>query len=150
MITLKMDDRFLAAYLFYGAMVMLKTWVMSFLTSRHRIGNKALPSPEDYGKDNTKPVPVNPDVERVRRAHLNDLENIPIFMIVALLYGLSGEPVARGIWCLRIFTGARFLHTIAYLNGISVPRALGFLSGSVCTAVLGFSVLYSAVKTGVF
>lgn len=81
---------------------------------------------------------------------MNDLENIPIFMIVALLYGLSGEPVARGIWCLRIFTGARFLHTIAYLNGISAPRALGFLSGSVCTAVLGFSVLYSAVKTGVF
>ena len=40
MITLKMDDRFLAAYLFCGAMVMLKTWVMSFLTSRHRIGNK--------------------------------------------------------------------------------------------------------------
>ncbi|XP_058958469.2 microsomal glutathione S-transferase 1 isoform X1 [Pocillopora verrucosa] len=150
MVPLTVDDRFLSAYLLYGSALMLKTFAMSFFTVRQRMANKALPSPEDYGKDNTKPVPVNPDVERVRRAHLNDLENIPIFMIVALLYGLSGEPVARGIWCLRIFTGARFLHTIAYLNGISAPRALGFLSGSVCTAVLGFSVLYSAVKTGVF
>ncbi|PFX28188.1 microsomal glutathione S-transferase 1-like isoform X1 [Stylophora pistillata] len=150
MVPLTIDDRFLSAYLLYGSSLMLKTFAMSFLTVRKRVANKALPSSEDYGKDNTKPVPVNPDVERVRRAHLNDLENIPIFMIVALLYGLSGEPVARGIWCLRIFTGARFLHTIAYLNGISAPRALSFLGGSVCTAVLGFSVLYSAVKTGVF
>ena len=28
----------------------------------------------------------NDDVERVVRAHRNDLENIPIFMILALLY----------------------------------------------------------------
>ena len=28
----------------------------------------------------------NADVERVRRAHQNDLENIPIFLILALFY----------------------------------------------------------------
>ena len=31
MVTLSVDDHFLSAYLFYGAILMLKTWVMSFL-----------------------------------------------------------------------------------------------------------------------
>ena len=85
------------------------------------------------------------------RAHLNDLENIPIFMIVALLYMFSGRPVIWGIWCLRIFTAARILHTIAYLNAISMLRALGFGVGAFCTAGLAGNVLYeSIVKAGVF
>lgn len=40
MVPLSVDDRFLSAYLFYGSLLMLKTWVMSFLTARHRIQNK--------------------------------------------------------------------------------------------------------------
>lgn len=40
MVTLSVDDHFLSAYLFYGAILMLKTWVMSFVTARHRIANK--------------------------------------------------------------------------------------------------------------
>jgi len=72
-------------------------------------------------------------------------------MIVALLYMFSDRPTLWGIWCLRIFTAARILHTIAYLNAISRLRALGFLVGTICTAVLAGNVLYeSAVKTGVF
>ncbi|PFX28176.1 Microsomal glutathione S-transferase 1 [Stylophora pistillata] len=93
---------------------------MSFLTARHRIANKAFPSPEDYRR---RPVPINADVERVRRAHLNDLENIPIFMITALLYMFSGMPVTWGIWCIRVFTAAMIFHTIVYLNAFSYPRA---------------------------
>ena len=84
------------------------------------------------------------------RAHLNDLENIPIFLIVALLYMFSGRPALCGIWCLRIFTTARIMHTIAYLNAISMIRALAFLVAALCTVVLGGNVLYSAVEAGVF
>ncbi|KAJ7361827.1 Microsomal glutathione S-transferase 1 [Desmophyllum pertusum] len=151
MVTLTLDDRLLAAYLFYGSILMLKTWAMSFFTARHRIQNKALPSPEDYGaKNKDRPVRLNDDVERVRRAHHNDLENIPIFMIVALLYMFSNLPVMRCLWCLRVFTAARILHTVAYLNAFSHPRGLGFGVGALCTAILGVSVLYSAVGAGVF
>ena len=72
-------------------------------------------------------------------------------MIVALLYMFSGRPALVGIWCLRIFTAARIMHTLAYLNAISPLRGLGFLVGTVSTAVLAGNVLYeSAVKTGVF
>lgn len=40
MVTLTVDDRLLAAYVFYGSILMLKTSLMSFLTARHRIKNK--------------------------------------------------------------------------------------------------------------
>jgi len=43
MVSLKLDDRLLAAYLFYGSILLLKTWAMSFLTARHRIKNKVRP-----------------------------------------------------------------------------------------------------------
>ena len=72
-------------------------------------------------------------------------------MIVTVLYMFSGGPVVWGIWCLRIFTAARIIHTIAYLNAISLLRALGFGVGAFCTAGLACNVLYqSIVKTGVF
>ena len=84
------------------------------------------------------------------RAHLNDLENIPLFLIVVLLYSFSGLPAIRAIWCLRVFTAARILHTISYLNAISAPRAISFLAGAGCTVFLAGNVLYAALKTGVF
>ena len=42
------DDRLLAAYVFYGSILMLKTSLMSLLTARHRIKNKV--SVESYLK----------------------------------------------------------------------------------------------------
>ena len=48
MVTLTVDDRLLAAYVFYGSILMLKTSLMSFLTARHRIKNKV--SVERYKK----------------------------------------------------------------------------------------------------
>ena len=43
MVKITLDDRLLAAYLFYGSILMLKTWIMSLLTSRHRLVNKVRP-----------------------------------------------------------------------------------------------------------
>ena len=84
------------------------------------------------------------------RAHLNDLENIPTFLIIALLFMLAGLCPTRGIWCLRIFTAARIVHTLSYLSAFSMPRGAGFLIGVVCTIVLGVSVLLSAAHAGSF
>lgn len=52
------------------------------------------------------------DVERVRRAHLNDLENIPAFLIIALFYVMSEPQADVGSWLIRIAVIARILHTV--------------------------------------
>ena len=52
------------------------------------------------------------DVERVRRAHLNDLENIPPFLIGALMYVMSEPDVTVALWLIRVAVSARIIHTI--------------------------------------
>lgn len=51
-------------------------------------------------------------VERVRRAHLNDLENIPAFLLAAFFYILSEPDVVTALVLIRIAVIARFIHTI--------------------------------------
>ena len=43
-------------------------------------------NPEDAKDVPGSKVGSDPDVERVRRAHLNDLENIPLFIAIAAVY----------------------------------------------------------------
>lgn len=51
-------------------------------------------------------------VERVRRAHLNDLENIPAFLFCALFYVCSEPQPDVALWLIRIAVLARICHTI--------------------------------------
>lgn len=52
------------------------------------------------------------DVERIRRAHLNDLENIPAFLIAALMYVMTEPQPDVALWLIRVAVIARILHTI--------------------------------------
>lgn len=64
-------------------------WTMGTGAQRFRKG--AYDNPEDVGKRQRPEVKKHEDVERVRRAHLNDLENIPAFLIASLFYVMT-EP----------------------------------------------------------
>ena len=69
--------------------------------------------------------------------------------MIAFIFMLANLSPTRGIWCLRIFTAARILHTIVYLNAILILRILCFVTGSVCIVVLSISVLLSVAPAGV-
>ncbi len=57
---------------------------------------------------------ADPDVERIRRNHLNDIENILPFVVIGLFYvGIDPSPVLA-LWHFRIFFFSRIFHTIAY------------------------------------
>jgi len=58
---------------------------MSFLTAFYRVRKGAVSNPEDVGSIPKSEIKVDEDVERIRRAHLNDLENIPAFFFAALM-----------------------------------------------------------------
>ncbi|CAF1272265.1 unnamed protein product [Adineta steineri] len=65
------------SFLFYAVASVLKMMLMSLLTSRQRFRKKAFANPEDIkpGKEKKiQPTTSDPDVERVRRNHLNDIE----------------------------------------------------------------------------
>jgi glutathione S-transferase len=71
-------------------------------------------NPEDAGPG--KEIKKDEDVERVRRAHLNDLENIPAFLIAALFYICSEPDPTVALWLIRVAVTARILHTIVSFN----------------------------------
>jgi uncharacterized membrane protein YecN with MAPEG domain len=127
-----------AGYAFYGSAVILKQFSLTLLTIKYRQTKKIFSNPEDvstFGGD--KPVFDDSDVERVRRNHLNDVENIPAFLSLGLLYVFIDPDTEVALWHFRIFAISRLLHTIAYQVPLPQPsRALFFGAGLVvCTSM---------------
>ncbi|KAH9488134.1 Microsomal glutathione S-transferase 1 [Bulinus truncatus] len=85
------------------------------------------------GEEIDKTILEYPFVERVRRCHRNDLENILPFVLLGLLYlATDPDPNIASI-ILRIFTASRFFHTIVYLFAIPQPTSFSDPAGSEVT-----------------
>jgi len=71
------------------------------------------------------------------RNHLNDLENIPAFLFLGLLYIAIQPSLNAAVWHFRIFAVSRIFHMIAYQLPLPQPsRALGFGAGlAVCISM---------------
>jgi len=79
------------------------------------------------------------------RAHLNDLENIPIFLITGLLLVASNPPEMIANNLFRIYTFVRIMHTIAYAVFIlpQPTRAIFFIAGVVINIIMIIYVILS-------
>ncbi|WAR30701.1 MGST1-like protein [Mya arenaria] len=132
--SLSFENELFSKFAFYAAIVLLKTLVMSVWTARHRIPRRVFPAPEDYtffnAKSPTATIAFDAQVERIRRCHLNDIENVIPFILIGLFYVLTGPDVNTAVLLFRVFAGARILHTLVYLNGIGQPfRAIIWSAG---------------------
>ncbi|XP_001180933.2 microsomal glutathione S-transferase 1 [Strongylocentrotus purpuratus] len=130
----------------YVSIVILKMVVLSPLTGYFRHQGNAFSNPEDMvslKEKDRKPIFNDPMVERVRRCHLNDLENIVPFFALGLLYALtSGASTTTIVWHYRFFVVARLFHTIAYIGALPQPsRGLGFLVGLVVNVSMAVQIL---------
>ncbi|XP_039260543.2 microsomal glutathione S-transferase 1-like [Styela clava] len=133
----------------YGSVLLLKMICMSILTSAYRAVYQSFPVEEDAkavaGEDKEmqrKLLVKNPNVERIRLAHLNDLENIVPFFIISMLY-IASEPSPQTAKLLfQIFVGSRFAHTVIYLNGVRQPlRGIAFTVGFLVNFYMAIQVL---------
>eukprot|EP00092_Neocalanus_flemingeri_P008584 GFUD01009250.1.p1 GENE.GFUD01009250.1~~GFUD01009250.1.p1 ORF type:complete len:143 (-),score=35.57 GFUD01009250.1:149-577(-) len=138
---MNVDKELFGAYAFYAGVVTVKMIVMAFLTARQRFRTGTFASSEDAKRPGTK-TGVNEDVERVRRAHQNDIENIVPFLILGLLYIFTNPDFATALLVFRLFVGVRILHTIVYLMVIPQPaRALTFFVGIGVNLFMAFKVI---------
>ncbi|XP_784976.3 microsomal glutathione S-transferase 1 [Strongylocentrotus purpuratus] len=134
----------LSSFAIYASAVMVKMVLMSPLTAYTRLTRKVFANQEDMvGLKDKKPVFDNPTVERVRRCHLNDLENIVPFFGLGLLYAFtSGASTTTIVWHYRIFVASRFLHTIAYIGALPQPsRALSFFAGLIVNVSMAVQII---------
>ena len=112
--------------------LVLKMVAVGGYTSYLRITRRVYATGEDYGMQGMDPSEeIDGEIERVRRAHRNDLENILPFLGVGILYALS-EPTMVGAQInLLGFTVARVLHSIFYIRGMQPHRTIAFSVGFV-------------------
>ena len=107
--------------------LVLKMAAVGWYTSFLRIRDKAFATPEDYRLQGLTPkTQVHEDVERARRAHRNDLENILPYFGVGLLYALSHPSMTAARIYFIGFTAARVLHTVFYLASLQPYRTIAF------------------------
>ncbi|XP_048191182.1 microsomal glutathione S-transferase 1 [Perognathus longimembris pacificus] len=145
-----MDNEVFQAFASYTTIILSKMMLMSTVTAFHRLTKKVFVNPEDCasfakGENAKKYLRTDDSVERVRRAHLNDLENLVPFVGIGLLYTLSGPDLSTALLHFRLFVGARLFHTVAYLTPLPQPsRALGFFLGYGVT----FSMAYRVLRAG--
>ncbi|XP_073829457.1 microsomal glutathione S-transferase 1-like isoform X2 [Musca autumnalis] len=106
-------------------------------------------NPEDLALSKATEVNFHdPDVERVRRAHRNDLENILPYLLIALAY-ITTAPniiVARLLFC--IVAISRIFHTAVYaFRPIPQPsRAIAFFVPFTITLYMTFCVIIQMAK----
>ncbi|OQS07651.1 hypothetical protein THRCLA_00352 [Thraustotheca clavata] len=78
---------------------------------------------------------------RWQRIVANDLENIPIGLIMAWAAVVTGGDSKRTTIAIIIFTTARFLHTLAYALAYSKARTAMYMIGLICILILGENVI---------
>ncbi|XP_073944436.1 microsomal glutathione S-transferase-like [Choristoneura fumiferana] len=139
---LSLEDPAVRSYIVYSAVLGLKMLAVATLTSLTRGKRKAFANPEDAKAFQGK-VTVDAEVERVRRAHLNDLENIPAFWLLGALYLTTSPAAAWATLLFRAFAAGRILHTIVYAV-VPIPqpaRALAYFVPYLINAYMGVQVV---------
>ncbi len=150
---LSMENPVFMAYAVAAALMVLKImgqgWMTVVLMMRTDAG---LLNPEDLRPTpaNRNPRPeqldLHPDVERPRRMHRNDLENIPAFLACGLLFVTTEPSLWLAVLLFGLFVVARLAHTWAYATAQNHEvRATFFSVGSLVVMVMAVWVLAVAL-----
>lgn len=145
------ENEVFASYLFYGAIAVLKLVLMSPITITYRVvcdnymnwedTKHALMSNNTLEKRKRAMVP-NETVNRVRRAHANDIENIVPFVILGLMYVAINPDAVVAVRIFKAFAAARIAHTVIYLLHIPQPaRFFAFFVGFGVNVYMAFQVI---------
>ena len=120
---LSLQNPVFATYAIAASIMILKAVAMSWLTVLRMMQEKGgYRAPEDLRKTLLNPEPdpkqllPNERVERIRRIHLNDLENLPFFLVAGLLFVLTDPSLLLTRWLMYGYVVSRLLHFVAYFT----------------------------------
>lgn len=148
-----LQDPVFNTYAIAAGLMILKAVGMSWLTVvRMVIAKGGYRNPEDLKRTPFNPAPhpdqlsPNESVERVRRIQMNDLENLPFFLVAGLLFVLTDPSLMMARILLYGYVISRFLHFGAYLTAqIHEVRAACWSIGSLILIFMTCRTLYVAL-----
>ena len=145
---LGLQDPLFATYVIAATLMILKAVSMSWLTVVRMMRVKGgFRSPEDLRKTPLNPEPnpkqlePNERVERIRRIQMNDLENLPFFLVAGFLYILTEPSLLLARVLLYGYVASRLLHFAAYFTGQNHETRATFWS------VGSFILIFMTIRT---
>jgi uncharacterized MAPEG superfamily protein len=106
-------------YLIYVAILMALLWIPYILAHIAQVGQVvALSYPEQ--------TEMPPWAARLKRAHYNLLENIPLFAVAVMAGEFRGIHTGVTAACAMIFFWARVAHPIAAMSNVFAARTVAF------------------------
>ena len=140
-------------YIIAASIMVLKIMLQGWMTVYRMLkSNSGLASPEDLqvGLINKNPGPeqldVNDYVDRSRRMHSNDLENIPAFLACGLLFVAVSPTLVLAQSLMYTFVVARLLHALAYATKQSHEvRATFYTVASISVIIMAVYTLLAVI-----
>ena len=130
----------------------VKMWANAAIQVHARFRNKIFVNPEDarvYSalmKTEFRAEPnEHPLAQRAALCWRNDLENIPLFMILSLGFALLGGPAGWAKLYFSVFVVARVLHTYFYVSAKQPWRTVAYEIGALASMGIAIHVLYLAL-----
>lgn len=124
-------------YAICSILLVLKMYGLGAYTGVVRSKSQATVNKEDAGFGGAQLAEVeHPEVQRVLRAHRNDLENTPAFLALGLLAVLAGAPLTGMRIAFIAFTASRMAHSVFYLRAMQPWRTMSFLIGALAITAL--------------
>ncbi len=139
----------LQTYAVCSGLLVLKMLGSAIYTGVQRARVSGYVNPEDtrFGGEGAVAAAIEkPEVAHALRIQRNDLENIPAFWVIALLYVLSGASVFGTVIYCWTFTLARIAHTIAYIRHMQPARTIFWFIGVACIVGMGVQVIASGLR----
>ena len=132
-----------ALYAICSSFLIFSLYALGFLTAKTRADRKAIINPEDAKVNRGASVVEveHPEVQRLKRAHSNAIENAVPFFVIGLLY----TQTAPGLTAVRVlffsFVAVRLLHAIFYATATQPFRTLSFVVGALVNLAMVVQVL---------
>jgi len=150
---LSLQNPLFATYAIAATLMILKAVAMSWLTVVRMMQVKGgFRAPEDLRKTAFNPEPrpeqLAPDdrVDRIRRIQMNDLENLPYFLVAGFLYVLTEPSLLLARIMLYGYVLSRLAHFAAYLTARDhETRATFWTVGSLILIFMTVRTLFAAL-----
>lgn len=150
---LSMENPVFVTYVIAAALMVLKIMLQGWDTVVRMVkADAGLLNPEDLqaGPANRNPRPEqlerNEYVDRSRRMHRNDLENIPAFLAAGLIFVAVGPPLWLAQLLMYVFVVVRIIHTFTYgTKQRHEVRATFYSIGSLIVIVMAVWALVAAL-----
>jgi len=138
-----MENPAFQTYAVCSAILAIKMLLSGNYTTLQRFKTRAFVNQEDADTlGGTSSEKEHPDVAHALRIHRNDMENIPVFWAIGLIYVLNGaSPFGAAVYFWS-FTVARLVHMVVYINHMQPWRALCYFVNYGCILGMAVQILF--------